>query len=202
METIGILGGVASGKSAVARMFEQLGAVRLDADLLGHAVLEEPEVRMALEARWGNGVLDDRGQIDRRTVAQIVFGDRPEAAAELKFLEATTHPRIASLLAAELSRIAAQGVAAAVLDAAVMVKAGWHQFCTRLVFVDVPRAERLRRALQRGWTAAQFAARERAQLPLEQKRQLAQTIIDNSGTLEETLVQVRSVWSSWSVGGV
>jgi dephospho-CoA kinase len=199
METIGVVGGVASGKSVVTRMFESLGAVRIDADQVGHLVLEEPRVRSALVARWGQRIVGEQGELDRREISRIVFGQDEGAAAELRFLEQITHPRIESRLKAQLAHAEARGAPAAVLDAAVMIKAGWDRLCSRLVFVKVPRAERLRRALQRGWTAEQFVAREAAQTPLERKRQQAETIIDNSGTLEETLDQVKAVWSTWKV---
>jgi dephospho-CoA kinase len=199
MIVIGVLGGVASGKSTVAGMFQSLGAVRLDADGAGHAALLAPEIREQLAARWGEGVLSGRGQIDRQKVAEIVFGSQPQALEELRYLESVTHPRIAERLEADLREAAAAGALAAVMDAAVMLEAGWDRLCDRLVFVDVPREERLRRAHQRGWTTAQFLAREAAQWPLARKRQRADTIIDNSGSLEETLDQVKAVWSTWKV---
>lgn len=199
MVVIGILGGVASGKSAVAKMFESLGAVRLDADHAGHQVLREPDVREQLIARWGDTILDAAGQIDRSKVASIVFDTRPQGADELRFLETLTHPRIGKMLQHQVEAAAAAGAPAAVLDAAVLLEAGWDRFCDHLVFVEVPREERIRRARQRGWSADDWEARELAQWPLDEKRQRCDTIIDNSGSLEETLDQVKAVWSTWKV---
>jgi dephospho-CoA kinase len=199
MKIIGILGGVASGKSAVADMFESLGAYHLDADRAGHEVLADPAVQAVLQQRWGQRVIDAHGHTNRSEIAKRVFAEGEAGAEELRFLEATTHPRIAERLATELATAAENGYRAAVLDAPVMLKAGWDRLCTHLVFVDVPRAERERRARTRGWTDAEFTAREAAQLPLEQKRRRAETIIDNSGSLEETFEQVKAVWSSWQV---
>jgi dephospho-CoA kinase len=196
MVTIGLIGGVASGKSEVARLFELLGAARIDADRLGHEVLDEPEVRQALVKRWGPAIVDDSGRVDRRSVGRLVFGDAPGAAQELAYLEQITHPRIGAKLGAAIREAATRGDPAVVVDAAVMLKAGWDAHCDYVIFVDVPRDERLRRASQRGWTEAQFAAREAAQTPLDVKLRRADRIIDNAGPLEETFKQVKAIWTS------
>jgi dephospho-CoA kinase len=190
---------VASGKSTVAGFFESLGAIRLDADRAGHAALRQPEVQRQLRARWGAAVASASGEIDRAKLAQIVFDTRPEASEELRFLESVTHPYIAEQLQEQLDTAAAAGAPAAILDAAVMLEAGWDRLCHHLVFVDVPEQERLTRAQQRGWSATQWEARESAQWPLDRKRQRCDTIIDNSGSLEETFDQVKAVWSTWKV---
>jgi dephospho-CoA kinase len=199
MHVIGILGGVASGKSAVARMFEQLGAIRLDADRAGHLVLERPQIQLALIDRWGNSIVGDDGQVDRRAIAAIVFGENNQAREELRFLERLTHPLIAECLQSQIETAATAGCRAAILDAAVMLKAGWDQLCSLLVFVDVPLEERLRRAASRGWTVHEFEAREAAQWPVVEKRRRADRIIDNSRTLGETFEQVQAVWLTLSV---
>ena len=195
MLTIGVVGGVASGKSEVARGFERLGCARLDADSVGHAVLEEGEVRQALRLHWGEAVFAADGRVDRAAVAQQVFSAAACGAAELEFLERLTHPRIGRRLATQLAWLRQQvDLPGVVLDAAVMIKAGWDRFCDEIVFVEVPRELRMQRALARGWTSQQFVRREAAQLPLLDKRRRADWIIDNSGTLEETFQQVQSLW--------
>lgn len=196
MLVLGILGGVASGKSLVAEQLESLGACRVDADRIGHEVLREPEVLAALRSHWGDSILAADGQIDRRAVGAIVFAPPPRGPEELRYLEQVTHPRIGERLRSEFERLARGGTQVAVLDAAVMVKAGWHKFCDRIVFVDVDRSKRLARALQRGWSATEFAARESSQESLEQKKQIANVVIDNSGSPAETLAQVRDFWMS------
>lgn len=196
MILIGILGGVASGKSEVANRLRALGAEVLDADRAGHAVLCEPEVRQALERRWGPRILDAAGQVDRRKVAEIVFAGTTESEAELAFLEGLTHPRIGRRLEEQLAQWQRAGVPAAVLDAPVMLKAGWDRLCQRMVFVDTPWPVRLARARQRGWTEAEFAAREAAQEPLEAKRARADVTIDNAATREQLAAQVDRFWQS------
>ncbi|MEM8679538.1 MAG: dephospho-CoA kinase [Planctomycetota bacterium] len=196
--TIGLLGGVASGKSAVAECFTRLGCVVLDGDQFGHRVLEQVAVQEAAVARWGPQVMNE-GVIDRKQIALRVFGQEDANAAELQFWESITHPRIGALLAEEIARLrAAGGCGGIVLDAAVMMKAGWEKECDFLVFVDAPASLRLSRALQRGWKAEQFAARESSQISLAEKRAVSDFVIDNSGDLEQTYDQVVKVWHNLS----
>ena len=200
MVILGLVGGIASGKSEVARQFAQLGAAVLDADVWGHEILELPEVIQAAAERWGREIVGAQGQLRRDAVAQRVFAPGGQGAADLEFWENQTHPRIAQRLAARLRELrVAGGVPLAVLDAAVMCKAGWDQHCDSIVFVDTPRAERLRRARLRGWSPVQFDARERAQLSVAEKRRRADFVIDNSGTLDQTYEQVLALWNAFSV---
>ena len=198
MIVIGILGGVASGKSAVSDRLRTLGAVVLDADRLGHEVLREPEVKEVLRRRWGETVFDAAGEVDRRKVAEIVFAATPQGEEELAFLEQLTHPRIGQRLRTQLEELNLAGARAAVLDAPVMLKAGWDRMCDCILFVDTPRQVRLARARQRGWTEAGFAAREAAQEPVEMKRSRAGTIIDNSSSWDHLYEQVDRFWRSVS----
>lgn len=195
MKLIGIIGGVASGKSAVTKCLAELGAAVLDADAAGHAVLREPEVVQAARARWGNAIFAPDGQIDRRALAAIVFGPVAEASTELKYLESLTHPRIQQRLKDKIAELTKQGNhPAAVLDAPVLLKAGWNELCDAIVYVDAPHTVRQARALQRGWTAEEFARREGAQESLPEKQAHADKTIDNSGSMEHTRQQVREFW--------
>src|SRR5205085_8506223 len=133
--------------------------------------LRQPEVVAQVVARWGRGVLDDAGQIDRGKVGAMVFAD----PAEREALEAMVHPWITRRLCEELAAARADpAVPFVVLDAAIMLEAGWESACDLLVYVHAPRAVRLRRvAEQRGWSPAAVAAREAAQLPLAEKARRA-----------------------------
>jgi dephospho-CoA kinase len=197
MHVLGIVGGVASGKSLVSRQLQALGAAMIDADKIGHEVLRAPEVEAAVRARWGSGVFDESGRVNRRAVAKIVFAPNSEGRAELVFLERLTHPRITARLQAELDSLLAKGdVKAVVLDAALLFRGGWDKLCDRVLFVDAPLEQRMARAQTRGWAAADVAAREASQEPLEEKRRRSHVVIDNAGTPEETLEQVRRVWET------
>jgi dephospho-CoA kinase len=197
MQVIGILGGVASGKSLVAQQLEQRGAVVLDADALGHEVLRAPEVKTAIHDRWGNNVFTAERQVSRAAIARIVFDDTAAGRRELAFLEELTHPKIGELLRRRLEELVIAGeVQVAVLDAPVMLKAGWDDYCDRIVFVDAPRELRLERARERGWNEEVFSAREGAQKSLDAKREHADEVIDNSGSSELTQAQIEHLWQS------
>ncbi len=200
MLIIGIAGGVACGKSTVTNALADLGAAVIDADAVGHEVLQDPAVLAAAVDRWGEAVLAKDGTIAQQEVAQRVFGSDPRSRAELEFWENCTHPRIAGRLSERIEqfRHRTSPPPAVVLDAAVMFKAGWDRFCDRIVYVDAPRAIRRARALSRGWTAAQFAARERSQVSVQEKRRQSDFVVDNSGTLDQTYEQVLCLWHSLS----
>jgi dephospho-CoA kinase len=194
---VGIIGGVASGKSHVTRLLESLGAVTLDADRAGHEVLADTEVKQAVRDKWGNSVFHADGQVDRAAVAKLVFAPPPEGPENLAFLESVTHPRIGKRLRRQASQLAEQGGhGVIVLDAAVLLKAGWDQFCDRLVFVDAPLEIRLQRAARRGWNEAELHRREAAQVPVEEKRRRADFVIDNSGDKQQTLQQIYQLWAT------
>ena len=198
MKVVGIVGGIASGKSTVSAELQRLGAAKLDADVAGHEVLRMPHVRQAVREHFGEQVVGVDGEIDRRALAGIVFARTATGATELAHLESLTHPEIGRLLAERLTELRDSAAAAAViLDAPVLIKAGWDAFCDGIVYVDAPREIRLQRALTRGWTKEDFAAREAAQESLDTKRQLADWTIDNSGSLESTRAQVEQLWRLW-----
>jgi dephospho-CoA kinase len=190
LRVIGLLGGVASGKSLVARIFAEHGLGILDADRAGHDALRLPHVIAAAQQRWGDGILSPDGAIDRGRLAEFVFRSNDPGLQDRQFLEHLTHPEIARLLAREADGMATAGVKVVVLDAAVMAEAGWIDWCDKLVFVEAPRTIRLARALARGWKEEGFIAREAAQESLDFKRRRADVVIDNSGSTEQTRAQI------------
>jgi len=196
MRVIGILGGVASGKSAVARALGRLGAGLLDADRAGHEVLRLPRIEAALREHFGDDIFATDGRVDRSRLAGIVFVDSADGRRERNFLEQLTHPEIGRLLSQQADAIRAEGTKIAVLDAPLLVEAGWDNMCDRLIFVDAPRGVRVERALARGWSEEDFAAREGAQESLDLKRARADVTIDSSGSLEQTQAQVEHLWKS------
>jgi dephospho-CoA kinase len=196
MKLLGLIGGVASGKSTVAELFRQQGAVVLDADRVGHEVLRLPGVRAVVGGRWGKEVIGSDGEIDRKALGRIVFGPPPDGPRELAELERITHLEIRRRLAAEIEKLAKTGTRLAILDAAVMLKSGWDRLCDTIAFIDVPRELRLARALSRGWTAEDFARREAAQEPVDEKRRRANIVLDNSRDLGYIQSQVQHCWQT------
>ena len=198
MKTIGILGGVASGKSVVARRLAELGAEVLDADVVAHEVLREEGVKADIRKRFGDSIFTPEGEIARGALAKIVFADDDAGPQALADLEAIMHPRIGERLQERMREIeqAAQAKAI-VLDAAVMMKAGWHKLCGVLIFVDVSPEVRVQRSRSRGWSDGEVAAREARQTPVAEKRVAADVIIDNSGALDDTLSRVDRFWREY-----
>ena len=196
MRIIGILGGVASGKSMVARQFARLGAAVLDADRAGHEALRLPHVEAAARQRWGEAVFGPDGRIDRARLARIVFAAGAEGQRERKYLEQLTHPEIARLLEQQAEALAAGDRGGRVGCRRCCWRPAGTSCARRSVFVEAPREARLARAMARGWDEEDFAAREGAQESLDRKRARADAIIDNSGSPERTQAQVEQFWAS------
>jgi dephospho-CoA kinase len=197
MKTIGLVGGVASGKSLVAKMLVELGAGLLDADRTGHAVLaEDAEVHQAIRERWGEAVFRSDGSVDRAAVAQRVFANTERGREDREFLEDLLHPRIRKRLEAPRAEYAAEGRPAVVLDAPLLLEAGWQAICDVVLLVDVPQQVRLERAMLRGWSEAEFLSREAAQWPIERKRQFADVTVENAGSEAELRRAVREFWDT------
>jgi dephospho-CoA kinase len=195
MKTIGLVGGVASGKSLVAQLFEERGAGLLDADRAGHEVLaHDGEVRQAVVDRWGPSVLAADGSVDRAAIAARVFDADDVSATERQYLESLLHPRIRRLLAEKTTQFAAQGRPAVVLDAPLLLEAGWGPLCDLVVMVEADRDVRLARAEERGWSAAEFSRREAAQWPVAEKRRAAHATLVNSGDVAALRTAVGELW--------
>ncbi len=194
---VGIVGGIASGKSLVAAHLERQGAVVVDADKVAHEVLKLDEVKALALERWGETIFGKDGQIDRQALGKIVFGPAPDGPRELKYLESLTHPRIGKLTLERIAQLSEEATAAIVLDVPLLFESGWNKICDKTIFVDAERTLRESRAALRGWTPEDFARREAAQESLEAKRALADVVIDNSGTPQATQHQIDRVWHSW-----
>jgi dephospho-CoA kinase len=184
---VGIIGAIGAGKSTVARLFAQQGGTLIVGDEIGHAVLCEPAVRDAVLAQWGAGVRDARGEIDRKKLGSIVFAN----ARDRLHLESLLFPRIGQHIREHIAQAPGPFV---VLDAAVMLEAGWAPVCDLIVFVDAARDARVRRLReQRGWDTDELARREAAQLPLNQKKARAHRVIDNTGDPGQLQAQVDAI---------
>lgn len=181
---IGVLGGIASGKSWVAQRLCGPEGVLIDADAIARAVLHSPEVRSELRQVFGPAIETPAGELDREALAARVFSDR--SAKER--LESFTHPRIRARIRARLEEARAGRVPRIVLDVPLLLENeashGLAEQCHELVFVDSDPAQREARAIAtRGWKPGEVARREALQLPLEAKRARAKHCIANFGDL-------------------
>jgi dephospho-CoA kinase len=190
-KVLGLSGGIASGKTTVARMFESLGAAVISADEIAHETLKRPSVRRQIRRRWGRGVFRPDGSVDRKRLGAVVFN----SPAEVRALEAITHPPILREIKGRMRAFSAGGkVPLIVLDAPLLNEARLDRLCHAQVFVTAKKASRVRRAgRERRWSRGELARRESRQMPLAEKRRRADFIIDNSGTRAATRAQVRRV---------
>jgi len=193
MKIIGIAGGIASGKSLVSAELESLGAAYVNADQIGHEILRLPEIKELIRDYWGADVFHE-GEVDRRALAARVFAPPPEGPADLAQLEEITHPPISKRMEEKIEALRSRGFPAAIVDAAVMFKAGWDRFCDLILFVDAAEERRLDRARKRGWSEEEFRAREASQESLAHKRDRSDYEIDNNGSIESTQEQIKRIW--------
>ncbi|WP_101524217.1 dephospho-CoA kinase [Nocardioides houyundeii] len=193
---VGLTGGVASGKSTVAAMLAELGAVVVDADLLAReAVAAGTEGLAEVVAQFGPEVLLPSGELDRPALASVVFASEPRRRA----LEAIIHPRVRDL-AAEVEA-GAPPDAVVVHDIPLLVETGQAQGFDAVVVVDVPVETQLRRMVElRGMAAEEAQARIAAQATREQRRAAATYLIENTGDLEHLRARVLDVFTSLQQG--
>jgi dephospho-CoA kinase len=199
VRVVGLTGGIASGKSTVARAFAALGAEVIDADQVARDVVApgQPALDDIVRA-FGREVLLPDGTLDRKRVAARVFAD----AEARRALNAITHPRIAAETARRIAEAAARGARLVVYEASLLVENGLHRGFEALVVVSLPPEDQVRRAVERdGMTADEARARLAAQLPLAEKVAAADYVIDNAGGPDETRRQVEAVWRDLLAGG-
>lgn len=198
MLDVGLTGGIAAGKSAVAARLVELGAVLVDADAIARRVVEPgtPGLQQIVGA-FGAGVLDDQGRLDRPRLGQLVFADT-EARERLNGI---VHP----LVRAEAARVrkeAAAGERAGrpvilVQDIPLLVETGQHDSFDVVITVRAPHAERIRRMVaDRGMAAEDAAARMAAQATDAERAAVSDVVLENAGTTAELLAAVDELWTS------
>lgn len=196
---VGLTGGIGTGKSTVARMFAELGAVVIDSDAIVHELQASGTPLLAeIAAAFGPEVLRADGSLDRAALAARVFAE-PESRARLNAL---VHPAVGRESLRRLEAARATGAALVVVDIPLLFETRAHGSASRanlgselVVVVYAPRELQIERQLARnGYDRAEAERRLDAQLPIEKKRELADCVIDNSGSLEHTREQVRALY--------
>jgi dephospho-CoA kinase len=189
---IGLLGGIGSGKSAVARLFAEAGASVVDADRMAREEIETPEARERVSALFGGAVLSPDGSVDRRALADRAFADR----ASLQRLNDVVHPPVRRRVREAVRRHraaerSARGAARVlVLDVPLLAESPLRSECDALVFIETADAVRRARLAERGWPAGELERRESFQTPVIEKRKMARWVVDNTGSLEATRKEV------------
>ena len=199
MRTIGLTGGIGSGKSAVSDILRTLGACVIDADAVAHEVYRPGTAgwREVVEA-FGSEVAGPSGEIDRRKLAGVVFGD----AAQVERLNRIVHPRARALVAERLGAAGESGEATAVVvEAPLLFEAGWEEMFDEVWVVTAPEEEALRRVVEaRGTDAESARSRMRAQMSNEDRLGRADAAIDNSGSLDDLRASVTEAWDRFAAG--
>ncbi|MEQ6917640.1 dephospho-CoA kinase [Halomonas aquatica] len=185
---IGLTGGIASGKSTVARAFAALGIPWVDADEVAREIVAPGEPALdEIAEHFGNEVIAPDGSLDRRALRAIVFGD----AAERRRLEAITHPRIRERLIAHLARLQAQAAPYVLLVSPLLFESGQHALVDRCLVVDVPEATQVARTASRDDVdEAQARAIVAAQMSRQERLDRADDVIDNSADEDTLAAQV------------
>jgi dephospho-CoA kinase len=195
MLRVGLTGGLASGKSFVGRSLADLGCYLIRADEVGHQVLEPGgEAYDAVVREFGTGILNPDRTINRRRLAGLVFHD----PARLEELNALVHPPVRARTGRLLEDYgAASPHGVAVVEAAILIETGSYRDYARLILAVCSKEQQIERAMARdGLTREEVLDRLSRQMPLDEKIQYADYVIDTSGTKENTLAQTRAVYES------
>lgn len=193
MLKVGLTGGLATGKTFVGRELAKLGCYVIQADALGHQVLEPAgAAHVPVVEHFGVAILTD-GRIDRKKLAEVVFHD----PGQLEVLNSIVHPFVFVLEDQRLQEIAAKDSGAiAVIEAAILIETGAFRRYEKVILTVCQPEQQIERAMARGLSERDVRARLERQMPIEEKRRFADYIIDTSGTPESTVEQTRVVYTS------
>ena len=192
MTPVGLTGGIASGKTTVCRLFEAKGCTIIDADVVGHNLLLRGQVGYEPVVKaFGRGILGETGEIDRGKLGELVFSDRNL----LDQLNRLLHPEVILTIDERLAALRVKDKFRVIVDASLMIESGFHRRFSRLVLVTCTLEQQMERLMTRNRLIEEQARQRIAlQMPLDQKRAFATDIIDNSGTLERTRMQIDVVF--------
>ena len=190
MLLVGLTGGIGSGKSTVARMLADRGAVILDADVFAReAVRADTDGFTAVVRRFGDEIVGPDGELDRRGLATIVFADHDA----LGDLEAIVHPAVRQMIADGIQEhLDTDRVV--VLVNPLLIEMGTHRDCDVVVVVSASPDTQIGRSVARGMDEDDVRARIAAQLPIDERARLADVLLDNEGSLEELEAEVDVLW--------
>ena len=192
MIVIGLTGGIASGKSTVAKMLSDLGTVVIDADKVGHEAFQlRSEAWHKIVAAFGKDILGKNDEIDRSKLAKLVFND----SRALKRLNSIMHPLMRRIVERRLEELRRQGVPVVVLEATLLVEAKWTDLVDQVWVTISPEAAVVNRLVsQKNFTEEQARARIKSQTPISQRAKHADVVIENNSDLEKLRQKVEELW--------
>ena len=192
MIVIGLTGGIGTGKSEVARIFQELGAVLINADQIGHqAYNPHSEIWQEVVKAFGEEILQPSGEIDRKKLGSIVFAD-PD---QLTRLNQIMHPRMARMVARQVQELGEQGADVVVVEAALLFEAGWDSLVGEVWSTESPEDLVIKRLQSRsGLSQEEAKKRIDSQMSAEERKSRSQVVVDNSGDLVDLERVVRSIW--------
>jgi len=192
MKVIGLTGGIGSGKSMVSQFMQELGAVLIDADTVGHEAYQPgTDTWRELIAAFGEQILASDNSIDRKKLGGIVFGNSESLAR----LNQIMYPRMHQMMGDRIEECRRQGVEVVVLEAAILLEAGWNQLVDEVWITVAPESVVVERTRERtGLPEEQILARIRSQMSSEERAKHADVVINNDGSLEELKDKVRELW--------
>jgi len=189
---LGLTGNIGSGKSTVARMFQELGAEIIDADKVGHSLLEKKEVGESIVKNFGSSVLDKEGKIERRKLGKIVFRDKKR----LEELNSIIHPLMFSEIKRKITFSQARII---IVDAAILLEAGWDSLVDKVLVVNASYKTRRKRIEKSGLLSPEeIKGIIKAQFSQDEKIQRADFLIENEEGIEESKRQVERIWSKFA----
>lgn len=192
MKVIGLTGGIGSGKSTVSQFLRELGAALIDADKAGHEAYQpNTETWREVVAAFGEQILTPDGEIDRKKLGGIVFSS-PESLARLNWI---MHPRMYEMMKAQIEEYRQRGVDVVVLEAAILLEAGWTPLVDEVWVTVAPESTVVERTRERtGLPEEQILARIRSQMSSEERAKHADVVINNDGTQDELKAKVKELW--------
>ena len=193
---IGIVGGIGSGKSEVAKLFARAGGMLFDADSEVRNLFTDEIVKKKIRDYFGATVFDLAGNVARPILAKAIF----ENTERRLFLESILHPLVFKKIEHKIKELSEFSESSfLVLDVPLLLEKNWQNLCSLVVFTECNDVERLRRCLARGWTKAEWENREDAQMPLTRKVSICDYIVDNSVSYDHTVKQVDDLLKLWNL---
>ncbi|KQU60853.1 dephospho-CoA kinase [Rossellomorea marisflavi] len=194
---IGLTGGIASGKSTVSALLQEKGYTIIDADLAARMVVEvgQPAYLAIVEA-FGKGILQENGQIDRAGLGAIIFNDQTKR----NLLNGIVHPAVRSMMLSHKDEAVENGKQTIIMDIPLLFESDLTWMVDRTIVVTVEKDVQLSRLMKRNkMTEEEAASRISSQLPLREKVEKADAVIDNNGSVEDTLKQVEELLTAWGL---